>query len=77
MPVHTSFSTGASGSDLCIDYNFLQTSMNALLLETMVGVSTFASTQWAATTVTVQQDSLYPWMRERAKVGIHGSRTIF
>ena len=44
-------------------------SMNALLLETMVGVSTFVSTQWAATTVIVQQDSLYPWMRERAKVG--------
>ena len=54
---------------LIIDYNFLQTSMNALLLETMVGVSTSVSTQWAATTVTVQQDSLYPWMRERVKVG--------
>ena len=56
-------------------YNFLQTSLNALCLETMMGVSTFASTQWAATTVIVQQDSLYPWMRECAKVGIHGSRS--
>ena len=43
--------------------------MNALLLETWVGVSTFASTLWAATTVNAQQDLLYPRMREHVKVG--------
>ena len=43
--------------------------MSALLLETWVGVSTSASTLWAAITVTAQQDSLYQRMREHAKVG--------
>ena len=49
--------------------DILQTSMNALLLKTWVGASTSASTLWAATTATAQQDSLYQGMREHAKVG--------
>ena len=44
--------------------------MNALLPETWVGVNTFASTLWAATTVNVQQDLLSLRMREHVKVGI-------
>jgi hypothetical protein len=43
--------------------------MNALLLETWVGVSTSASTLWAAITATARQDSLYQRMREHAMVG--------
>ena len=38
--------------------SFLQILMNVKLPETWVGVSIFASTLWAATTVTAQQDSL-------------------
>ena len=41
-------------------------------LKTRVGVSTSASTQWAATDVTVQWDSFYQMMIENAKVTIDG-----
>ena len=47
--------------------------MNALLPETWVGVSIFASTPWAATTVNVQQDLLSLRMREHVKVGIENN----
>ena len=43
--------------------------MNALLLETWVGVSTFVPTPWVATTADAQWDLLYLKMREHAKVG--------